>query len=234
MSDNNIQAQIEEVNRKLDLILEESLVQRQNRETVTDLVDDLAIVGKDAFSGMVDGLDKAGLELDPDSVKQMVLGFIRNINNINMLLETLESVTDLVKDASPIIKQVGIDAVEKFNEIDRKGYFELMRQLMMAFDNVMAKYPKDQWEGLAGKIESVLDTLLVIIDPAFMNKIGMFVETYKGIDHENIPDYSFFRVVREFNRPEMKKSIGFIMTFLREINAKTIAEQKASGSVSKN
>lgn len=222
MSDNNIQAQIEEVNRKLDLILEEAASQRQNRETVTDLVDDLAIVGKDAFNGMVDSLDNAGIELDPDSVKYMILGFIRNINNINMLLETLESVTDLVKDVSPIIKQVGIDAVDKFTEIDRKGYFEVLRQVMTAVDNIMMKFSKEDLEGLGEKIESVLNTLLIIIDPAFMSKIGMFVKTYKEIDIENIPEYSIFRVMRELNKPDMKKSIGFIMTFLKEINAKEL------------
>lgn len=226
MSDKNIQVQIDEINRKLDLILEEAAYQRGNRETVTDLVDDLAIVGKDAFNGMVDSLDNAGLDLDPDSVKYLVLGFIRNIENINMLLGTLESVTDLVKDVSPIIKQVGIDAVDKFNEIDRKGYFEVLRQIMNALDNVMLRFSKEDLEGLGEKVESVLNTLLVIIDPAFMDKIGMFVKTYKEIDLENIPEYSIFRVMRELNKPEMKKSIGFIMTFLKEINAKELAALK--------
>ncbi|MEZ5011909.1 MAG: hypothetical protein R2744_10105 [Bacteroidales bacterium] len=155
---------------------------------------------------MVDSLDNAGLDLDPDSVKYLVLGFIRNIENINMLLGTLESVTDLVKDVSPIIKQVGIDAVDKFNEIDRKGYFEVLRQIMNALDNVMLRFSKEDLEGLGEKVESVLNTLLVIIDPAFMDKIGMFVKTYKEIDLENIPEYSIFRVMRELNKPEMKKS----------------------------
>ena len=223
-----MQVQIDEINRKLDLILEEAANQRQNRETVTDLVDDLAIVGKDAFNGMVSSLDNAGLDLDPDSVKYLVLGFIRNIENINMLLGTLESVTDLVKDISPIIKQVGIDAVDKFNEIDRKGYFEVLRQVMNALDNVMLKFSKEDLEGLGDKVESVLNTLLVIIDPAFMDKIGMFVKTYKEIDHENIPEYSIFKVMRELNKPEMKKSIGFIMTFMKEINAKETAAKSLS------
>ena len=86
----------------------------------------------------------------------------------------------------------------------------------------MSKFPKEDLEGLGDKIESVLNTLLVIIDPAFMSKIGMFVQTYKEIDHENIPSYSIWKVMRELNKPDMKKSIGFIMTFLKEINAKEL------------
>ncbi len=222
MTENNIQTKIDDLDRKLDQIMEEVVAQRQNREAVNDLVGDLAIVGKDAFNGMVDHLDKAGIELDTDSVEQMIMGLLRNINNLSMLLMTLESMTDLLRDASPIIKQVGIDAVDMFNEVDRKGYFEVLRQITGALDRVMARFTKEDLQGLGDKVESVLNTLLVIIDPAFMSKIGMFVRTYKEIDHENIPEYSIFRVMREMNKPDMKKSIGFIMTFLKEINSKEL------------
>ncbi|MEE4115588.1 MAG: hypothetical protein V2I37_05440 [Marinilabiliaceae bacterium] len=222
MSESEMQMQINEINRKLDLIIEDRAVQKQNQDAVIDLVDDLSIVGKDAFSSMVDGLDNAGIELDGDSIKYLVMGFIRNIENINTLMMTLENVMDLVKDAGPIIKEVGIDAVEKFKEIDDRGYFELLKQFTKAIDNVMSKFTREDIEGLGEKIESVLNTLLVIIDPAFMSKIEMFVQTYKDIDHENIPSYSIWKVAREFNKPDMKKSIGFIMTFLKEINAKEL------------
>ena len=222
MSDKDIQIQINEINRKLDLILEDRAVQRQNNDAVIDLVDDLSIVGKDAFNSMVEGLDNAGIELDGDSIKHLFLGFIRNVENINTLMMSLESVMDLIKDAGPIVKEIGVDAVDKFKEIDDKGYFELIRQFTTAMDGVMTRFPKEELTGLSDKIESLINTLLVLIDPAFMSKIEMFVTTYKEIDHENIPSYSVWKVMREMNKPDMKKSIGFIMTFLKEINAKEL------------
>jgi uncharacterized protein YjgD (DUF1641 family) len=222
MSEKDIQIQINEINRKLDLIIEDRAVQKQNQDALIDLVDDLSIVGKDAFKGVVDGLDNAGIELDGESIKYLILGFIRNVDNINTLMMTLENVMDLVKDAGPIIKEVGIDAVDKFKEIDDKGYFEVVKQFSKAIDKVMTRFPKEDLENLSDKVESVLNTLLLIIDPAFMDKIGMFVQTYKDIDHNNIPSYSVFKVMRELNKPDMKKSIGFIMTFLKEINAKEL------------
>ncbi|TFH36441.1 MAG: hypothetical protein E4G95_05755, partial [Bacteroidia bacterium] len=141
MSEKDMQIQINEINRKLDLILEDRAVQKQNQDAVADLIDDLSIVGKDAFNGVVEGLDNAGIELDGDSIKHLILLFIRNVDNINTLMMTLENVMDLVKDISPIIKEVGIDAVDKFKEIDDKGYFEVLRQFMNALDNVMKKFP---------------------------------------------------------------------------------------------
>ena len=49
MTEQKIQQQIDDINRKLDIILEEVFAQKQNRESINDLMDDLSIVGKDAF-----------------------------------------------------------------------------------------------------------------------------------------------------------------------------------------
>jgi uncharacterized protein YjgD (DUF1641 family) len=219
MTDNNLQTQIDQINHKLDLILEEATLQKQNRDIVVDLVDDLSIVGKDAFKGMVDSLDNAGIEVDGDQVNYLILNFIRNINNMNMLFRTLENITDLLKDASPIIKQIGIDATDKFNELDNKGYFEVLNQITIALDKIMSRYSRKDIENLSDNIITVMDTILAIADPAVMQKIEIFAKTYKEIDHESVPEYSIWRVMRELNKHDMKKSIGFIMTFLRKINA---------------
>jgi len=219
MTDNNLQTQIDQINHKLDLILEEATLQKQNRDIVVDLVDDLAIVGKDAFKGMVDSLDNAGIEVDGNQVNYLILNFVRNINNMNMLFQTLENITDFLKDASPIIKQIGIDATDKFNELDNKGYFEVLNQLTIALDTIMSKYSRKDIENLSDNIITVMETLMAITDPAVMKKIEIFARTYKEIDHESVPEYSIWKVIRELNKPDMKKSIGFIMTFLRKINA---------------
>jgi len=219
MTDNNLQTQIDQINHKLDLILEEATLQKQNRDIVVDLVDDLAIVGKDAFKGMVDSLDNAGIEVDGNQVNYLILNFVRNINNMNMLFQTLENITDFLKDASPIIKQIGIDATDKFNELDNKGYFEVLNQLTIALDTIMSKYSRKDIENLSDNIITVMETLMAITDPAVMKKIEIFARAYKEIDHESVPEYSIWKVIRELNKPDMKKSIGFIMTFLRKINA---------------
>ena len=49
MVDKAIQEQINEINRKLDLLIDEASIQRQSRETINDLVDDVAVIGKDCF-----------------------------------------------------------------------------------------------------------------------------------------------------------------------------------------
>jgi len=109
MTEQNIQVQIDDINKKLDLILDEVYAQKQNRESMKDLLDDLSIVGKDVFENTVVQLDKAGIELDGETVASIGLKFLQNLENINNLLEMLESMNDFVKDASPIAQQTKKD-----------------------------------------------------------------------------------------------------------------------------
>jgi len=218
MSEKILQEQIREINNKLDLILDEASIQRQNRETVNDLVDDVAVIGKDAFKHMVTELDDAGIELDGDSVKGLVLRLIRNINSLGMVLEILESLTDLAKDVTPIIKQVGLDSVQKFNEFEQKGYFEIISQLTSTFDTLLSRYSKEDLQKLSENLIPVIDTLINIADPKLLNKVNAATTALKEINPEDIEEYSFWRLMRQLNKPEIRKSIGFVMAFLQNVS----------------
>ena len=92
-----MQLQINEINRKLDLVLEHVEQQRLKREVVEDLVEDLSIIGKDAFQNTVVALDKAGVELDSDALASLGIKLIRNVGTFNEMMEMLESANDFMK-----------------------------------------------------------------------------------------------------------------------------------------
>jgi len=127
MSEPNIQEQISALNRKMDLVLESIEQQKRNREEFDDLVSDLSIVAKDAFHHTVVMLDKSQVELDHSGIPMLLIKLLQNIDTFYEMLEMLESARDFMKDISPILHQVGLDAVNKMNEFDQKGYFDIIR-----------------------------------------------------------------------------------------------------------
>ena len=129
MSDNNIQEQIGQLNQKLDLILESIEQQKRNREEFDDLVSDLSIVAKDAFRHTVVMLDKSQVDFDHSGIPMLLIKLLQNIDTFYEMLEMLESAKDFMKDISPVLHQMGLDAVNKMNEFDQKGYFEIVRNL---------------------------------------------------------------------------------------------------------
>lgn len=218
MSDKLLEEQIREINRKLDLILDDASIQRQTREAVNDLIDDVAVIGKDVFKHTVTQLDDAGIELDGEALRDLGFRLIRNINNMGMVLEILESFTDLAKDVTPIIKQIGLDGVQKFQEFEQKGYFEFLNQLAKTFDTVISRYSKEDLQRLSENIVPAIDTLINITDPKLLNKINSATTALKEINPEDVEEYSVWRLMRQFNKPEIRKSIGFVMAFLKNIS----------------
>ncbi len=129
MSEKNIQEQIGELNQKLDLILESIEQQKRNREEFDDLVSDLSIVAKDAFQHTVIMLDKSQVDLDHSGIPMLLVKLLQNIDTFYEMLEMLESAKDFMKDISPVIHQMGLDAINKMNEFEQNGYFDIVRNL---------------------------------------------------------------------------------------------------------
>ena len=226
MSEKLIQADIAEINRKLDMLLDDASVQRQNREAVNDLIDDAAVIGKDVFKQMVIQLDNAGIELDGEALHDLVLRLIRNINNMGMVLETLESFTDLAKDITPIVKQIGLDGVQKFHEFEKKGYFEILDQIGITIDTIVTRYSKEELRSLSDNLIPMIDTFINIADPRLLDKINSSVLALKEINPEEVEEYSLWKLLRQLNKPEVRKSIGFVMAFLRNISKTEINSKK--------
>ena len=217
MADQNIQNQINEINRKLDLVLEEISAQKQARQTVEDLVTDVSLIGTDMFKATVVELDNAGIELDAEAVKQLLFKFIRNIGTINEMFEMLESANDLMKDVSPIIRQVGLDSIHKMHEFEQKGYFDFIRELSKIADNVVSHFSTEDVRLLADNVVTILETMKSLTQPDMLKALNNGLNVYKNLDTDNIPEYSLWKAFREMNTPEMKKGLGFMITFLKNV-----------------
>ena len=221
----SVQQQINEINQKLDLLLHYVNEQRLKSETIEDLVSDVSIISKDAFSSVVYELDKQGVELNVDDIKTLVYKLVRNVNNFSQVMDMFESITDLLKDAGPIVNEVGIDFTNKLHEFEQKGYFEFFGELTKILDNIISSYPPEDVRALADNVVTILDTVKNLTQPDMLHAINNAVSIFKNLDTENIKEYSLWKVFRELNTPEMKRGLGFIMTFMKNLSQESISKK---------
>jgi len=64
----------------------------------------------------------------------------------------------------------------------------------------------------------ILNTVKDITQPNMLKSIDNAVRMYSSIETENIPSYSIWKLMREINSPEMKKAIGFGITFMKNMS----------------
>ena len=227
MAEENIQAQIDAINRKLDLILEEMHAQRESRQSLEDLTDDLSIIGKDIFKNTVIQLDKAGVEVDTEALTGIGLKLLRNINNINEFLEMLESINDFMKDAGPIVHQVGLDAIKKMHELEQKGYIDFFRELSKSLDNIVTHFSVEDVKALSDNVVFMLETVKSLTQPDMLKAINNALAIYKNLDMDQVEEYSLFKAMMEFRKPEMKRGIGFMITFLKKMSQMPAGNQQS-------
>lgn len=216
--DNDIQTQINTLNDKVDLILEYVNQQRLKSQSVDDLIADASIIGKDMYDSAVMELENRSIEVDPEDVKMIVLKILRNVRNINGVLDTFESTTDFLKDASPIFNEMIIDLIKKLNEFDQKGYFEFLAEAGAIVDNVVTHFTRDDIRLLADNVVPMLETVKSLTQPEMLKSVNNAVKIFSRLEMEAVPEYSVWKLIREMNKPEMKRAIGFMVSFMKNMS----------------
>jgi len=218
MDDKALQVQISELNAKVDLLLEHVNEQRLKTNQLEDLVSDISIVGKDVYDTAVVELENRQVELDPDQLKGMGLRVLRNMGNFRDLLITFESMADLVKDVTPIVNETIMDFTDKLNEFDQKGYFEFLRESGNVLDKFITKVSADDMKQLAENIDPMLEMLKALGRPEVIQGMKNATQALAETSSQKVPEVSVFRMIRELNKPEMKRALGFMVTFMKNFS----------------
>ncbi len=217
MTENNLQQQINAINGKLDTILEEIALQQRHRREMEDLKDDLMRVAKDVYQTAVVELEDVHDHLNTGDVMALGKKLLRNVNTLSQTIEQLESLRDFLNDAAPLARESFIDAMNKLDEFDRKGYFAFAKELGTVADNVVTSFSKEDVRALGENIVTILNTVKSMTQPDMLHAVNNALTVYKKLDMEVEDDVSLMTLIRELNTPEAKKGLAFAVRFLKSI-----------------
>jgi uncharacterized protein YjgD (DUF1641 family) len=218
VKENDLHGRIDAMEKKIDRILEHVTRQGLQREAAGDLLSDFSIIGKDIYDTTVIELEKHSLEISPDELRRLAINLLKNTGNFNEMLELLESLMDLKKDAAPILNEMIIELTGKLHDLENKGYFRMARELARVIDNIVTGFEPDEIQRLADNIVPMLRALGNLTQPemiaALNNASAAFEKTVEG----DIPAISPWRAMRELNSPELRGAIGFLIVFIKNFS----------------
>ena len=226
MAEKDLQKQIDEINVKLDTILEVALAQKQRSSQLDDLMADANIIAKDAFRSTVEELEVQGVELNWEDLKFLFLKFLKNIDKFTWVMDTFESAYDLMQDMGPIFNETVIDIIRKMAEMEKKGYFEFFNEMLRAMDTIVEHYSGEDVKLLADNVVTIMDTVKNITQPDMLLAMNNALNVFQKLEVENIPEYSIWKAMKEMRTPEMKKGIGFMISFLKNLSDDNVVSIK--------
>jgi uncharacterized protein YjgD (DUF1641 family) len=226
MADQNLELQLQSINKKLDLISEELAVVRKQREELNELKQDLTIIAKDLFNTAIEEFEDIAPFVQTGDFLHLLKKILQNTQNITMVMTKFESGLDFFADAKPVGKELFNDTLEKLNEFDQKGYFHFIKELINVADRVVEHFSEEDVKLLGNNIISILETVKSLTQPEMLSAINNAVGIYQNLDPTDAPQYSVWKLMRELNTPEIKRGIGFVMAFLKKITKEQEIQNK--------
>lgn len=218
MEEIKTQTQIEEINRKLDIILEEIELQKRHRREMEDLKEDVMRVAADLYASAVVELEEVHDHLKTGDILHLGKKLLRNIGTMNKMFDQLESARDFLNDVSPLVRESIIDLMAKLDELDRKGYFNFLKELNGIADNIVTSYTPEDVKNLGENVVTILNTVKSLTQPDMLQAINNAVSVYKNLDIKVEKDVSLIKLIRELNKPELKRGLAFGIEFLKNIS----------------
>jgi uncharacterized protein YjgD (DUF1641 family) len=218
MANNNIEQQLSVINQKLDTINEQMEQYQLRQRELQELKNDLTIIGKDIFNAAIEELNDVAPYFDSSDLVFLFKKLLRNTRNINQILTQMESAEDLFNDLKPLSKKIFDDLLQTLNELDRKGYFEFLKESFKIFDTVVTSFTIDDVKLLRENIASILLTVKSMTQPEMLatinNALGFFRKMDIEIEKEKM---SYFAIFKQLKDPEVKRGFVFMLEFVKSM-----------------
>jgi uncharacterized protein YjgD (DUF1641 family) len=222
-------ASLEEINRKLDALAaqietlsNEATVQRQRRDAWVELLEDVRPVTNQAFEMVVQQLDEVDEYVDLKDLGHLAKRMLRNTKNLELMLDQLESVMELVRDAAPIGRTAIFSLMEKMEEFDQKGYFEFAQEAFGIFDEIVDSFTKEDVRALGENIETILETVKEMTQPELM---GLVRRTAFTVREQEPPENITLRsLIKQMREPAVKRGMAKALMTLRSLSGEVPTE----------
>jgi len=220
MENKTIQQQLESIQQQLNSLVREMETERRRRRELEELKSDLNLIAREVFQATIEELDDVAHHLNTGDVLHFLKKFLRNLRNLSKLMDQLESMMSFVQDAGPLTKDVILELMETLDELDRKGYFGFMGEVLKIMDTIITSFTVEDVRLLRENIAHILITVKNLTQPEMLATVNNALSFFKEMDIEIEEEVSYWKIFKELRDPEMRRGIAFMIQFLKNMASK--------------
>jgi uncharacterized protein YjgD (DUF1641 family) len=220
-----------ELTQKIDVLAqqvayltEQARINELARQSREELMETMLPVAKDAMRLASEQMEEVQEYLDPQDLVRLLKKLVRHAPQMEMLLDQLDSLTDLLDVARPMMHEGMDKATALLDEFDRKGYFVFAKGGMRMMDNVVTSFNEDDVNRLGDNIVLILNTVKDMTQPEIMNFLRNTL-LVASREVEKPVGTSFLDLYRQMQDPAVRRGLALTMRVL-----KVVGDQAAPGA----
>ncbi|HAD05858.1 MAG TPA: hypothetical protein DCE76_01730 [Anaerolineaceae bacterium] len=228
-----LEADLQVLNQKLDLLTtqvayltEQARIAAQEREARSDLVDTAMPIAREAMDIVTRELQEVQEEIRMEDLLRLSKKLLRHVPQLEMLLDQLDSLSDLLATIGPISREMITKLTELMDELDRKGYFAFARGGTRLVDNVVTSFTEEDVNRLSDNIVLILNTVKDMTQPEIMS----FVRNTLLLAEEEVSkpvSTSMLSILRQMQDPAVRRGLALTLRILRAIGVQSTNGQPA-------
>ena len=184
---------------------------RVRREQWDELRADLTPVAAEAFQMASAELDDIRHFVAPADLWRLGKKVIRNSGNIEKMFDQVESLSELASEVTPLGRDVFLAAMQRLDELERKGYFAFASGAMGVVDRVVTSFDEEDVAQLGENIVLILDTVKQMTQPEVM---GLLQRTAAGVRDTEVEEIGLLRLLWRMRSPEARRGLGRMLKVL--------------------
>lgn len=224
---------IAELDRKLDFIVDELARLRRLRSSAEDLAADLSLIGKNAMRDAVEAFGTA--DLRPREMVGLLKSILANAHLFENAIQQLQSASDFVHDAQPILRD-GMRRVVQVNQsLQDKGYFKAAAAGVRVGDALVRAHSAEDWMQVEASVPQLIGLLREFTKPEVLKALEAIIHGFGRVQATMDVNKSTLQLVRDLNSRDARRGLAILVEFLKVVGAHAVpaaSVQEKSGRIS--
>lgn len=134
------------IHQKLDYLTEQLEAQRQQQETINELVQDVIPIANHMVKLSIDELAEIGTDFQLEDLTFLLKRVLRDTRLLVSLLDQVESVAELAEEGQVMGKRIFHQVTMELDRLEREGYFGFARAGWSVAERAVKEFKADELE----------------------------------------------------------------------------------------
>ena len=207
---------IDALTTQVAYLTEQAQAAERGRQERAELMADVMPIAKDAMRMASDQLEEVQEYVELEDLLRMVKKLLRHGPQLEMLIDQIDTVTDLVDVIGPIPREGMEMATAVLGNLEQKGYFAFARSGARIFDNIVTSFTEDDVNRLGDNIVLILNTVKDMTQPEIMNFVRNTLHVAEA-EVEKPVNASMWAILGQLRDPAVRRGLALTLRVLRVV-----------------
>ncbi len=212
----DLNKKIDALTNQVTYLAEQAQISEQGRRERAELLEIVMPITKDAMRLATDQFEEIQDYVQMEDLLRLVKKLARHRPQIEMLLDQMDSVSELLQIMGPITKE-GIEKITGvFTELEQKGYFSFAQSGARMMDTVVTSFSEDDVNRLGDNIVLILNTVKDLTQPEIMTFVRNTLQVAER-EVEKPVNTSIGAILGQLNDPAVRRGLALTLRVLRVV-----------------